>query len=246
MILYFTYSLKVNVNKRGLNMKYIIDGINEANYDYSIENIKGLMDIKDQVFIKSMSTIINTVNLYDNDLKRHCENVALLSKEIAKELGCKTYEVECAYVTGLLHDIGMKFVNKDILNKKAPLTSHEYEIVKRHCKYGYEIFSEDTDLGFIGKYIFHHHERYDGRGYPERLRGFNIPFISRIVSVADSYDAIRNDRPYRKKMSREDALIEIHRNIRKQFDPYVVDGLISYLDIKVESPNYQATEKSPI
>ena len=111
----------------------------------------------------------------------------------------------------VLHDIGKVAVKKNILLKPGPLTEKEWEEMKKHPEIGHRIAQSTPELASIAEYILCHHERWDGRGYPRGIKGEEIPQLSRILAVADAFDAMTNDRTYRKAMSREDAIAEIKR-----------------------------------
>jgi len=127
----------------------------------------------------------------------------------------------------LLHDIGKIFTPKEILYKPGPLTDEEWEIMRRHPVDGAEVLEQIANLREMANNVRYHHERYDGSGYPEGLKGEAIPIGARIAAVVDAFDAMISDRPYRKAMSVEHAVEELTRNKGSQFDPKVVDALIS-------------------
>jgi len=122
---------------------------------------------------------------------------------------------------GMLHDIGKIGIDNKILNKPGTLTEDEWVIMKRHPEIGYRIAMASHKLARIADYILAHHERWDGSGYPKGLKGEDIPLLSRILAVADAYDAMTEDRVYRKAMSKEQAIEEIRRNAGIQFDPLI-------------------------
>jgi len=123
----------------------------------------------------------------------------------------------------VLHDIGKVGIKESVLQKPGPLTAEEWEEMKKHPEIGYRIAQNTPELATVAEYILSHHERWDGRGYPRGLKGEEIPLICRILAVADAYDAMTNDRTYRKAMSREKAIDEIRRNAGTHFDPQVAD-----------------------
>jgi HD-GYP domain-containing protein (c-di-GMP phosphodiesterase class II) len=130
---------------------------------------------------------------------------------------------------GLLHDIGKVGVPDSILNKKVPLVDEEWKPIKAHPELGVEILRHVIDLVNCLPAIMHHHERYDGRGYPTGLKGDKIPEEARILAVADAYDAMISPRPYRERLSSEKALNELRRCAGTQFDPELVDIFCSII-----------------
>lgn len=125
-----------------------------------------------------------------------------------------------------LHDIGKIAIDDAIINKPAKLDESEWEMVKKHPKIGYRILSTSPEYSEIALDILCHHERYDGKGYPRGLKGEEIPLRARIISVADAYDAMTSERPYRKPLSKEQAVDEIKKCLGTQFDPVVGDIFI--------------------
>ncbi|MCW2974476.1 MAG: metal dependent phosphohydrolase, partial [Thermoleophilia bacterium] len=136
----------------------------------------------------------------------HSAAVAVYTRDIAREMGFDPETVRLAHLAGLLHDIGKIGVPGRVLNKTAPLDDEEYEIMKSHAAMGAEILGEVDLYSDIAILVRYHHERIDGKGYPERLEGEQIPAISRMISVADTYSAMTTDRPYREGMPTEKAM----------------------------------------
>jgi HD-GYP domain-containing protein (c-di-GMP phosphodiesterase class II) len=127
----------------------------------------------------------------------------------------------------VLHDIGKMSINKDILEKDGQLTESEWLEIQKHPESGYRIASASPELKPVAYYILCHHERWDGSGYPYGLKGEDIPLLSRIIAVVDTYDAITHDRSYRKAKQREFAIDEIRKNSGVQFDPKIVDAFLN-------------------
>ena len=175
-------------------------------------------------FAESLSCIIDAK---DHTTRCHSEEVAVMSQAIGRQMGLSAKAADILHVAGHLHDIGKVGIEDAILKKPGPLTPEEFEIVKRHPVIGAEIMAPVTTFsgrnGVVGM-IRHHHERYDGAGYPDGLQGSEIPLGARIIAVADSLSAMLQDRPYRKAMSYEQALDEIADCAGSQFDPKVVNA----------------------
>jgi diguanylate cyclase (GGDEF)-like protein len=149
--------------------------------------------------------------------------IATIGVAIAQDMGLPENEVERIRIAALLHDIGKIAVPAEILEKPSALSSSEWDFVKQHPRIGQVILDEAGGLLEAGKIILHHHERFGGHGYPHGLRGRDIPLGSRIVSIADAYDAMIQDRPYKRAIEHEDAVIELQRHAGTQFDPDLVE-----------------------
>lgn len=129
-------------------------------------------------------------------------------------------------ISGLLHDIGKVAIDDGILQKKEQLTDQERIEIKRHSDIGYRILNTAPEMTDIALYVLSHHERYDGTGYPRGIKQKEIPLVSRIIAVADSFDAMTNERPYKKVLSRGMAVNELEKNKGTQFDPDIVNVFI--------------------
>lgn len=159
----------------------------------------------------------------------HSEKVAEYSRLIAERMGLDLATADLAYLCGIVHDVGKIGIPEEILNKKGPLNSEEYRLIKGHSEMGASILSHISWLHDIVPIIEAHHEWYNGTGYPRGLKGDNIPLLSRILSVADSFDAMTSDRSYRKAYPVEKAVEELKNNAGTQFDPRVVEVFLELL-----------------
>jgi diguanylate cyclase (GGDEF)-like protein/putative nucleotidyltransferase with HDIG domain len=164
-----------------------------------------------------------TVDAKDHYTYGHSKKVSDYAVALADALGLPKDVIDTIRAAGLLHDVGKIAIPDSILNKKGPLNEDEWELVKAHPKLGIEILRHVIDLVNCIPVILHHHERYDGGGYPNGLKGENIPLESRILAIADSFDAITSIRPYRKQLPIQEALKELKRCAGTQFDPKLVD-----------------------
>lgn len=171
-------------------------------------------------------SLTSLLEIHDQYTKNHSENVAKIAKQIAKAMGLSEDEVYTIYFAGLVHDIGKTVIPHHIIDKKGKLTTEEFDLIKRHAYYGYEALSKTPALKAIAELVLHHHERVDGRGYPNQISKEDIPIGARILCVADAYDAMVNNRPYRKAMSIEDTFAELRRCEGSQFDKQIVDIFI--------------------
>ncbi|MFP4662716.1 MAG: HD domain-containing phosphohydrolase [Halanaerobiales bacterium] len=174
--------------------------------------------------------IINMLEIHDSYTRGHSENVARISAMLAREMGYNAAQVKNIEWAGLVHDIGKILISKKILNKEGVLTADEYTQIKKHTVWGYEVLVSSDELKEIAVYVRHHHERWDGMGYPDGLKGKEIPRVSRIIGLADSWDTMRSDRIYRKKLSKEVAIEELKVNRGTQFDPEVVDVALKLIE----------------
>lgn len=169
------------------------------------------------------STIITSIKAAlaekDYETREHCDRLADLSKQLGRELNLKDEDLVALELLSELHDIGKISVDTNILTKAGALTPEEWTEIRKHPEAGYRIARTVPELSQIAEYILAHHERWDGKGYPQGLMGESIPLLSRIISVVDSFDAMTNDRAYRKAKSISDATMEISREAGKQFDP---------------------------
>ncbi len=174
-----------------------------------------------------LRSIISILDLHDPYTKGHSESVAILSFKLAQTLGLSSELVNKAYLAGLIHDIGKLLIPIEILNKPGKLTPEETELIQSHPTKGGKVLSHSEALKDIAKVVKHHHERWDGQGYPDGLMGYEIPLLSRVIAVADAYDAMTSDRSYRKGLSKEKALDELLQGKGVQFDPQIVEAFLS-------------------
>ena len=175
-------------------------------------------------------SLTGLLEIHDEYTRDHSENVAKVARSIGKAMGLINEEVSKIYFAGLVHDIGKTVIPSVIINKKGKLTKEEFDIIKKHAYYGYEALSKTDALKYISELVLYHHEKVDGSGYPLNKSGDDIPLGSRILCVADSYDAMVNNRPYRKAMTQAEAFVELRRCQGSQFDEKVVDAFINKVD----------------
>lgn len=170
---------------------------------------------------------LQLLETHDEYTKGHCTNVAYLAIKLAESLDTSEGFNTKLFYAALIHDIGKTLVPKLILDKPDRLTKEEFEYIKKHPVDGANALEKIDQLEEIALAVRHHHERYDGTGYPDGLTGGNIPLMSRIIAICDSYDAITNDRPYRKAQSHTYAVQEIVACSGKQFDPNLTDLFVN-------------------
>ncbi|MGV8905442.1 MAG: HD domain-containing phosphohydrolase [Acetobacterium sp.] len=174
-----------------------------------------------------ISSIRATMFEKSQETEEHAQRLIDLSKSIGMALHLSQKELDKLELFAMLHDIGKIGIGDHILNKPGKLSEEEWNIMKKHPEIGYRIAMSAPELELIAEYILTHHEKWDGKGYPQGLKGFEIPLGARIIAVADAYDAMTSDRPYRKAMDREVAVKEIVRNSGTQFDPDIVNIFIN-------------------
>ncbi|MGI6038722.1 MAG: HD domain-containing phosphohydrolase [Eubacteriales bacterium] len=170
-----------------------------------------------------VSSIMATLYAKSQETEEHGQRLGRLSTMIGRAMGLSQTELDDLQLLSKLHDIGKVIVDNQILNKPEKLSREEWKIMRQHSEIGYRIAVSMPQLKHIAEYILYHHERWDGTGYPEGLKGERIPIASRILSVADAFDAMTNDRVYRRAIPIEDAIKEIKHNAGTQFDPNIAE-----------------------
>ena len=183
-----------------------------------------------EAYLQTVIALSEAVDAKDRYTSGHSKRVAEYSKIIAERIGKSKIEQEMIYRAGLLHDVGKIRIPIDIINKPGRLTDEEYDLIKIHPVTGYHILREipeHNDMAIAAKY---HHERYDGKGYPNGLTGENIPEMARILAVADSYDAMTSNRSYRKGLPQDVVKKEIEKGRGTQFDPDIADIMLQMID----------------
>ena len=178
---------------------------------------------------ESLETVAATIDAKNLYLKGHSKRVAEYSREVAGRMGMSEDDCQAVYFAGLLHDIGKIGIPNSILDKQQKLTDEEYDVIKRHCLLGSEILKSMSAVPELAQVARWHHERYDGSGYPDGLKGEEIPIFARIISVCDAYDAMSSVRSYRKPLLREEIIGQLVKYRGIQFDPKVVDAMLTTL-----------------
>ena len=172
---------------------------------------------------ETIKTILKTLHEKNPREEEHSKRVSVICTEIGKELGMKNNDLNLLKAISNLHDIGKIAIDDAILNKPGKLDPHEWDAIKRHPEIGYRILSSTPEYAEIAQDILSHHEKYDGTGYPRGLKKDEIPIRARIISLADAYDAMISDRPYRSAMTHQQATDELIKCKGTQFDPHLVD-----------------------
>ena len=209
-------------------------------FHYIIRNtivIKELEEARDDVktlSVEVMEALAHTIDAKDKYTKGHSVRVAKYSRMIAERMGLSEENCENIYYMGLLHDIGKVGVPNEIINKPTKLNDEEYSIIKLHPVIGYDILLEIKSRPSLSLGARWHHERYDGHGYPDGKSGDEIPFLDRIIAVADSYDAMTSNRSYRNYLPQEAVRAELEKNMGTQFDPEVVKCMLEIMEEDTE------------
>jgi putative nucleotidyltransferase with HDIG domain len=183
----------------------------------------------EQAYMESIQTLRYTVEAKDTYTRGHSDRVSEYSVLIGQKLGLSEEDIKRLRVGGLFHDVGKIGVPDSILQKNARLTDDEYSEIKNHPTIGAHILSTASIFQDILPIVKHHHERYDGNGYPGRLKGNEIPYLARIAAVADSFDAMTSRRVYRDSLPIDVVIAELEKNKGTQFDPEIADAFLDIL-----------------
>jgi diguanylate cyclase (GGDEF)-like protein len=231
---------KLNVNGMPIS---VASGLQTA---HSFEDLKTIFKITEESMLRNklmdkssvrnetVSTLVKVLYEKNPREEKHSQRVSNICRLIGKKLGLKEHDLRQLEGISSLHDIGKIAIDDRILNKPAPLTKEEWDVIKTHPEIGYRILSTSTEYAEIAYDILSHHEKIDGTGYPRGLKGDEIPLKARIISVADAFDAMISDRPYRKAMSLDDAVAELIRCKGTHFDPKIVDTLLDVIEEKYQ------------
>lgn len=202
----------------------------KASLEIQVENRTHELDEEkksyEELTLETLSSLASVIDAKDHYTNGHSFRVAAYSKGIAEQLGLSYQECEQIYFAGLIHDVGKIGINEAILTKPGKLSEQEYAIIKSHSVLGGDILKGIKEFPVFEQVARSHHERYDGHGYPDKLKGDAIPFHARIVTVADTFDAMTSDRSYRKALDDEVALKELVDCKGSQFDPMMVEAFI--------------------
>lgn len=208
-----------------------------------IEYLKNESEGTRRLFTQTAEALASAIDAKDKYTKGHSSRVAEYSRKIAELAGKNQQECDEIYYAALLHDVGKIGISKNILNKNGKLTAEEYETIKQHPVIGSQILSSISESPYLSIGAQFHHERYDGRGYPEGLKGNDIPEIARIIAVADAYDAMTSKRSYRDAVPQQVVREEFVKCLGTQFDPEFGKLMIHLIDIDEE---YQMKEKEEV
>ena len=205
--------------------------------------VKEQTDVINSNYVRFIDSLIRTLEAKDSYTRGHSQRVTRWSVAIAEELGMAGQELEDLYRASVLHDLGKIGVKEAVLNKPGRLTEEEFAEIVRHPEKAVEILEPIDFYKPIFPAIRHHHERFDGKGYPSRLAGKNIPLASRIMTIADTFDAMTSTRAYRKALPVADAIAEIRRCSGTQFDPDIVPAFLA-CQSKIVIPSEEGFEET--
>lgn len=199
-------------------------------YTSILDDIKqNISDEKDIELVASIKTLISVINAKDRYTYGHVERVVIYSRILAEKLRLSEKEKATLIYGAYMHDIGKINIAKDILVKKMKLTNDEWEELKQHPNNGVEIIRPVESLKDVIPLIQFHHERFDGKGYPHNLKGEEIPYLARVLTVVDSFDAMTSNRPYNKRKTYEEGVEELRKCSGAQFDPNIVDAFVKVI-----------------
>ncbi len=196
----------------------------------------------EELFIQVVESLATAIDAKDTYTNGHSVRVAEYSKEIAKRYGYNEEKQDAVFMMGLLHDVGKIGIPDSMINKPARLTDEEFALIKTHPSVGARILSNIKKMPRLADGARWHHERYDGKGYPDGLSGEDIPEESRMIAVADAYDAMTSNRSYRRSLSQEVVRSEIEKGKGTQFDPQFADIMIQMID---EDTEYRMRDSIP-
>ncbi len=209
-----------------------------AEYRNNLETlVKNKTKEIEMLSMQSIMAISNAVDKKDLYTRQHSARVAKYSREIAARLKWSSEDIDNLYNMALLHDIGKIGIPDSILKKPGRLTDEEFAVMKTHTVMGAEILKDITVIKDVVLGAKYHHERYDGRGYMQGLKGEEIPIVARVVGMADAYDAMTSDRAYRRKLPEDVVRNEIIRCRGSQFDPVMVDVMLTIMDDGLDFPD---------
>ncbi len=201
-----------------------------AELDEHISKLQDSGNSMRELTVEVMGALAHTIDAKDKYTNGHSERVAIYSRMIAKQMGLPLEQQEKIYYMGLLHDIGKIGIPREIINKTSKLTDEEYALIRSHTTMGYDILKDIESMPELAEAARWHHELLDGTGYPDGKIGEDIPFLVRIIAVADSYDAMTSNRSYRQYLPQDVARAEIAKNSGKQFDPAVAECMLKIID----------------
>ena len=215
----------------------VLQALEEAQYDLRVKKMLHEESARSQ----SLTALVRALEEVDQDTEQHVLRTRNMGIALGKRLGLTDAQLTTLELMCLLHDIGKIAIPLEILNKPGKLNEAEWAVLRSHADKGYQIALASKELRPIADFIRYHHERWDGKGYPAKLSGEDIPVLSRVISIVDAYDAMVNDRCYRKALPPEYAMQEIRDNAGTQFDPHMA---AEFIDLLREAPELAIGKKT--
>ncbi len=195
-----------------------------------------------QLLRGTVRALVAAIEAKDEYTKGHSERVTACALRVGAAMGLNETQLRALELAGFLHDVGKIGIPENILRKAGPLTEHEFAIVKEHARTGGNIILNIEGAEELAEIVEHHHERWDGKGYPDGLQGEEASLLSRILVVADAYDAMSSQRPYRDRLARDAVMRAMKNGAGTQFDPAVVDLFLQVMEEK--STGEEATQRA--
>lgn len=187
-------------------------------------------DDKEEVYREIIECITGALDAKDAYTAGHSQRVSEMALKVCELIGLKKKDIRKIHIAAHLHDIGKIGIPDAILNKEGRLTDEEFEIMKTHSAIGAGILSKSKSLSEFSDIVLHHHERFDGKGYPDGLKGEKIPVGARIIAICDSIDAMTSNRRYRKALGFDACYQEIEKNLGKMYDPIIGQYVLDHFD----------------
>lgn len=244
IVAFITWSIVIMfMNSRRKSELEILRQELEKKVEEQTEEIRSQQKKTEELYMQTITALSEAVEAKDRYTSGHSRRVAKYAQLLAKRLGKGKEEQEEIYRAGLLHDVGKIRIPEEVITKPGKLTEDEFELIKIHPVTGYHILrgiAENKKIALGAKF---HHERYDGKGYPNGLSGENIPEIARIIGVADTYDAMTSNRSYRKLLTQERVRTEIENGKGSQFDPKIADVMLEIIN---EDKNYEMKQETDV
>jgi HD-GYP domain-containing protein (c-di-GMP phosphodiesterase class II) len=217
-------------NQSSSQRVHVVSTPENLRYELRIKELEGQVSDLRSALVCSFNQLLD---LRDLNTGVHSTRLAEWGLRVARDLGVPENFMPDMEMGALLHDIGKIGVPDGILNKPGRLTPEEFEIVKRHPEFGWTVIRNLPGLEQTSLYVLHHHENFDGTGYPAKLKGSEIPIGARIVSVIDAFDAMVSSRPYRQGLPVAEAIRRLHESSGTQFDPAVVKSFVSIAEVEM-------------